>query len=53
MVSPSLALAQAQPCSPQGYTVFYVNGIFDTKAQANDDANALGRRLGSQYESSH
>ena len=51
VLSPGLALAQAQPCSPQGYTVFYVNGIFDTKAQANDDANALGRRLGHQYES--
>lgn len=51
MVTPCLALAQAQPCSPQGYSVFYVNGIFDTKMQAQADADALWYQLGHQYNS--
>ena len=49
MVVPSLAFAQGSSCSAQGYTVVFVNGVFDTEDQAQSDANALQFKFGYQY----
>ena len=48
-----MALVQAQTlsCSANGYTVVFVNGVFDTKTEAQIDANSLGFKLGPTYNS--
>lgn len=51
LFSPAFALAATPSCSAQGYTVVFVNGVFDTKIQARDNANALWFQLGHQYNS--
>ncbi len=48
--APALALAQSSSCSAQGYTVVFVNGVFDTKAQADADKFALQKSFGPQYD---
>lgn len=47
LITPNLAFAQAQSpsCSAQGYTVVFVNGVFDTYLQAQADSAALENYL--------
>lgn len=45
LLGPHFALAQTTPCSSRGYTVIFVNGVFDTYQQALDDSNALKVKL--------
>ncbi len=38
-------------CSREGYTVVFVNGIFNTKEQAQDSAKELAKYLGTSFNS--
>jgi hypothetical protein len=49
LLTPAVAWAQTPSCSAQGYTAIFVNGIWDTKLQAQADSNALWFQLGHQY----
>lgn len=49
LFAPTLALASTPSCSAQGYTVVFVNGVFDTELQAQDDKKALQDKLPSEY----
>lgn len=46
LLLPSQALAQVPSCSSSGYTVVFVNGIFNTQVQAQEAKNALAAKLG-------
>jgi len=43
VVLPSYLLAENQICSPTGYSVVYVNGIFTDKNKAEEDKRVLFR----------
>jgi hypothetical protein len=45
LFAPQLALAQVIPCSANGYTVVFVNGVFDTLDQARADKQSLEKYL--------
>lgn len=46
---PNLGFAQASSCSTTGYTIVFVNGIFNTKQQAQESSDTLQYRLGHVY----
>src|SRR6185437_3872923 len=52
LFAPTFAFAQtATPtCSEKGYTVVFVNGIFDTEPQAFNDLKVLQSKLGTNYK---
>ena len=41
LVSPAFALAATPSCSAQGYTLVYVNGVFDSLQQAQQNSSVL------------
>lgn len=49
LVLASPVFVQASSCSEKGYTVVFVNGVFDTEDEAKYDAKKLGFILGSQF----
>lgn len=53
LFSPAFALAATPTCSAQGYTVVYVNGVFDTEPQAEVNKNKLNfdfnKQTGGQF----
>jgi hypothetical protein len=48
---PGVALAQIPTCSLSGYTVVFVNGIFNTYQQALNSSGELQFKLGDSYKS--
>ena len=49
LLAPNFAGAQTPSCSAKGYTVVFINGIFDTREQADNGKTRLEFQLGSQY----
>jgi hypothetical protein len=45
LLVPSATQAATSSCSAQGYTVVYVNGVFDTEIQAKQNRKALADQL--------
>ncbi len=49
LFAPSFAGAQTQTCSGQGYTVVFVNGIFDSKIEAEKNRKALADKISPDF----